>query len=173
KAVQAMGWKNTADAVKDLARVADEATVGVLLDGLEAFAAHRDLLALFDELVDDFLKGDPRNRAILLRERKRLGLELETTAALFREIHSPYRLDKVLGQGLCTAAYLARDEASGLEVVVRVLRPEFVNQPQLRAQFLDLGRSSVHFVHQNLVMAREVRAFPERNVYFAVRDYVN
>ncbi len=171
QAAQALGWEKTVGAVKDLARAADEETVGILLDGLGTFEASRDGVALLNWLVDH-LKGDLRNRALLLLERKRLALELQATAALFREIHSPYQIQKVLGQGLCTAAYLARDEASQLEVVVRVLRPEFAGLPSLRVQFLDLGRRSVHCKHQNLVWTREVREFPERNVYFAVRDYV-
>jgi serine/threonine-protein kinase len=91
---------------------------------------------------------------------------------LFRESNHPYQIQKALGQGLCTAAYLARDESSDLDVVVRVLRPELVNSPEIRARFLDLSRRSVRLVHHNLVLTREVDAYPDRHIYFAVRDYV-
>jgi serine/threonine protein kinase len=171
KVLQAYGWEKASAAVEELARKAGGEKVGAVLDGLAAFESHREVVALLDRLVS-LLKGDPRTRAILLLERKRLGLEVEKTAALFRAIHSPFQIQKALGQGLITAALLARDEELDLNVVVRVLRPEFASQPHLRAKFLDISRKSVHFVHHNLVMTREVRAFPDHNLYYAVRDHV-
>jgi serine/threonine protein kinase len=106
-------------------------------------------------------------------DRKRLVLQMEKTAEVFRSIQSPFRLTRVLGQGSIASAYAARDEEDGLTVVVRVLRPEFAGQPQLRAQFLDLSRQSRRIAHQNLVLTREVRAFPEHDLYFVVRDHVD
>jgi serine/threonine protein kinase len=170
--VHSLGWDKVSDTAEDLARRDDAAGVAAVLDGLAAFEAHPAVVALLDRLVV-LLKGDLRNRTILLLERKRLGLELDTVGGLFRAIHSPYRIEKVLGQGLFAAAYLARAEGTDLAVVVRVLRPEFVNQPHLRAGFLDLNRRALQLVHENLVLTREARAFPERNTYFAVRDYIN
>src|SRR5262249_21150042 len=41
------------------------------------------------------------------------------------------------------------------------------------AGLLDLGWEWLHFVHESLVLTREARAFPDRNVYYAVRDYIN
>src|SRR5262249_16327335 len=134
--------------------------------------AHPRVVALLDRLVV-LLKGELRNRAILLLERKRLGLGLNDVAALFREIHSPYRIQKVLGQGVFTDTYLARNEETGLEVVVRVLRKEFADQPHVRAAFLDLCNRAVPLVHQKLALTRDARGFPERNIYFAVRDHVD
>jgi serine/threonine protein kinase/uncharacterized caspase-like protein len=171
KAVHALGWENVVTAVEALARGGDAARMAAVLDGLNAFEAHPRVVGLLDRLVV-LLKGEQRNRALLLLERKRLGLGLERMAALFREIHSPYALSKVLGQGLFTETYLARDEGTELEVVVRVLRPEFADQPHVRARFLDLSNQSVHLVHEKLALTREARAFPDRNIYFAVRDYI-
>jgi serine/threonine protein kinase len=145
--------------------------MAAVLDGLNAFEAHPRVVGLLDRLVV-LLTGELRNRAILLLERKRLGLELDRVAALFREIHSPYKIQKVLGQGLFTESYLARDEGTGLEVVVRVLRQEFANQPHVRAGFLDLSNRSVHLVHEKLALTREARSFPDQQIYFAVRDYI-
>ena len=82
------------------------------------------------------------NRAIKLHGRKRLALGLEETAALFRQHQIPYRLIRVLGQGLHTAAYLARDDDSDLDLVVGVLLPEYAAQPEVRAEFLDLGKQA-------------------------------
>ena len=78
-----------------------------------------------------------------------------------------------MGQGLFTAAYLARDESNDVDVLVRVLRHEFVQWPEIRGQFLDLGRRSLKLVHHNLVHTREVKAFPECQIYYVVRDHVD
>jgi serine/threonine protein kinase len=172
RGVQTFRWEDVAATIEDLARRGDVERVGFVLDGLAAFEAHSDLVALLDRLVS-LLKGDARNRTILLMERKQQGLDLERVAELFRESRSPYQIAKPLGQGLFTAAYLARDELNELDVVVRVLRHEFVKWPQIRAQFLDLGRRSVRLVHHNLVHTRECKAFPERQVYYVVRDHVD
>jgi serine/threonine protein kinase len=172
KVVHALGWDRVSDTAEGMARRDDADGVAAVLDGLAAFEAHPQIVGLLDRLAV-LLRGDLRNRTILLLERKRLGLELDAVAGLFREIHSPYRIQKALGQGLFTAAYLAQADGTDLAVVVRVLRPEVAGQPHLRARFLDLSKKALQLVHENLVLTREVRAFPERNVYFTVRDHVN
>jgi serine/threonine protein kinase/uncharacterized caspase-like protein len=171
RALHAYGWPTVVGAVEAFARRGDAAGMGAVFDGLNAFEAHVQVVDLLNGLVV-LLKGELRNRAILLMERKRLGLLLDRVAELFREIHSPYQIQKVLGQGLFTASYLARDEATGLDVVVRVLRREFAEQPEVRTRFLDLSKQSVHMVHEKLALTREARAFADRNIYFAVRDYI-
>src|SRR5262249_38096857 len=100
------GWNRVSDTAEDIARRDDAAGIAAVLDGLAAFESHPQIVALLDRLVV-LLKGDLRNRTILLLERKRLGLELDTMAGLFRDIHSPYRIERVLGQGLFAAAYLS------------------------------------------------------------------
>jgi serine/threonine protein kinase len=170
-AFHALGWETVVSAVEDLARRSERERMTAVLDGLNAFEAHPRVVALLDRLFV-LLKGDLRNRTILLLERKRLGLGLDDMAALFREIRSPYRIQKVLGQGLFTDSYLARHEETDLEVVVRVLRPDFARQPHVRAAFLDLCNRSVPLVHEKLALTRDARAFPDRNVYFVVRDYI-
>ena len=171
-AARALGWEKTSAAVLGLARQGAANQVRPVLEGLAAFESHRDVVVLLDRLVN-VLSGDLRNQAILMLERKRLVLDMEKTVAAFQAIHSPYRISRVLGQGLFTSAYAARDEDDGLDVVVRVLRPEFAVQPQIRATFLDLSRQARPLVHQNLVLTREVRAFPEHELYFVVRDHVD
>jgi serine/threonine protein kinase len=174
KALQTIGWEKAVVAIEQLAGGADEAKMESVLEGLAALEAHASVVSVLDRLVDmGIVKGNLRNRAIRLLERKRLSLEQEKVAALFREIRCPYQIQRVLGQGLFTGAYLARDEVTGLDVVIRILRPEFIPQPHIRAQFLELGKKSIRFVHQNLVLTREVRPFPDRNVYYTVRDYIH
>jgi serine/threonine protein kinase len=172
KTMHSIGWEKVSGAAEQVALDGNTTDVSALLDGLAAFEAHPQVVGLLDRLAV-LLKGELRNRTILLLERKRLGLELNNVAALFREIHSPYRIEKVLGQGLFAACYLAHLDGADLQVVVRVLRPEFVGQPNVRAQFLDLSNRALHVVHENLALSRETRAFPERNIYFVVRDYVD
>jgi serine/threonine protein kinase len=172
KVLHSLGWNKVSSAAEELARRDEAAGITAVLDGLAAFEAHPEVVALLDKLAL-VLKGDLRNRAILLLERKRLGVELDAVADLFRAIHSPYRIEKALGQGLFTAAYLARAEGTELAVVVRLFRSELVGQASLRADFLDLSKRALLLVHENLVVTREVRSFPERNIYFAVRDYVD
>jgi serine/threonine protein kinase len=172
KAARALGWEQTAAAILDLARGGAATAMRSVLEGLVALESHRDVVTLLDRLVI-LLTGDLRNQAVSMLDRKRLVLQMEKTAEVFRSIQSPFRLTRVLGQGSIASAYAARDEEDGLTVVVRVLRPEIVGQPQLRAQFLDLSRQSRRIVHQNLVLTREVRAFPEHDLYFVVRDHVD
>jgi serine/threonine protein kinase len=169
--LHAIGWETVIRAVESLARRGEPARMEAILDGLNAFEAHPRVVALLDQLVV-LLRGELRNRTILLLERKRLGLELDRVAAMFHEIQSPYQVQKVLGQGLFTDTYLARAEGTDLEVAVRVLRQQFADQPHVRAAFLDLSNRAVHLVHEKLALTREARAFPDRNFYFTVRDYV-
>ena len=138
-ALQAIGWPKAAAAALEWARSPDPKRQGWLLDGLYAREAS-DSVSLLDRLTD-ILQGTC-NRAIKLHGRKRLALGLEETAALFRQHQIPYRLIRVLGQGLHTAAYLARDDDSDLDLVVRVLLPEYAVQPEVRAEFLDLGKQA-------------------------------
>jgi serine/threonine protein kinase len=172
RVIQSIGWERVAAATEAMARGGDTQRMAAVLDGLGAFEAHRDVVALLDRLVA-LLRAEERTRAILLLERKRLALGLEGVAEAFRALDSPYRLTRVLGQGLYSAAYYAHDDQTDHAVVVRVLRPELATQAEIRARFLDLARRSIKHVHQNLVLTREVRAVPERDLYYVVRDYVD
>ncbi len=172
KVLKSYGWERVSATVEDLARRGDGEGIASILDGLAAFEAHLEIVDLLDRLAT-LLKDSLRTRTILLLERKQQGLAFERVAEFFREARSPYRILKPLGQGLFTAAYLARDESTELDVVVRVLRSEYAALPQIRAEFLDLARRSVKLVHQNLVLTREVRDCSQQRFYYAVRDYVD
>jgi serine/threonine-protein kinase len=172
RAFRALGWEAVGRAAEGLASRAEAEPIEAMLEGLAALEAHREVVALLDRLVG-LLRGGPRDRAVWLLERKRLALERERLAEVFRQRQSTYEIVRVLGPGFYTGAYLARQELTGLEVVVRVLRPEFAQQAVVRGHFLDLGTQAVRLVHQNLVLTREVRAFAEANLYFTVRDYID
>jgi serine/threonine protein kinase len=170
RAVQAIGWTKAMVVILDLAR-ADAATAETLLAGLAVFEAHPDLVRLLDHL-GDALTGDLRVRANQLLERKQLGLGLEQMAEKFRENHSPYRLERVLGQGLFTAAYLAQHTIADQPAVVRVLRPEFAAKAETRQQFLELCRKAYRFHHPNLAHTLEFQAFPHDNLIYTVREFL-
>ena len=142
-----------------------------ILEGLAALEAHARVVTLLDRLAG-LLRGSLRDRAVWLLDRKRLALERDRLAAVFRDKNSGYEILKVLGPGLYTGAYLARSELTGLEVVVRVLRPEYAGQPLVRSHFIELGRKAVRLVHQNLALTREVQAFADRDLYFTLRDFI-
>jgi serine/threonine protein kinase len=171
QALHALGWDQASRAAEDLARAADTENVGALLDGLAALEAHLRVVGLLDRLAG-LLRGGLRDRAVWLLDRKRLALERDRLAEVFREKNSGYEILKVLGPGLYTGAYLARSEVTGLEVVVRVLRPEYAGQPLVRSHFLELGRKAVRLVHQNLALTRDVLAFSDRELYFTLRDFI-
>jgi serine/threonine protein kinase len=173
--VRAYGWEAIAAASAQVARQADSAhaqeRVGFLLEGLAAIEANSDVVRLLDDLVMN-LSGGLRTRAILLLDRKHLSLDLERIKTLFDSRHSPYRIEKVLGQGVFTAAYLARHEFTGVPVVVRVLRAKFVDDHSVRIQFLEVGKQSFRYVHPGFVHTRDVQANAENRIYYTVRDYV-
>jgi serine/threonine protein kinase len=171
RALRAYGWDEITRSVEELARRADQEQLGWVLEGLAALEAHPDTVALLDR-VELLLRGDVQQRAARLLAHKRLGLEKDRLVRAFRDRHIPYQIDKVLGPGTYTAAWLARVDLAGHEVVVRVLRPEFASRPAVRARFLELGRLAVPLVHQNLVLTREARAFADQDLYFTVRDYI-
>ncbi|MCI0456477.1 MAG: protein kinase [Gemmataceae bacterium] len=168
----AIGWGRVVTAAEGLARRGETERVGHVLDGLNAIEAHPEVVTLLERLVA-LLGGDLLVRAGHILRAKQLSLGLGEVAALFERIHSPYRIEDVLGAGRLTAAYLARDEDNGLRVVVRVLLQEFTYQPQVVAHFLALCRRAVPCVHHNLVLTREARSFPEHRIYYTVRDYID
>jgi serine/threonine protein kinase/uncharacterized caspase-like protein len=171
QALHALGWDQASRKAEEIARAADADDVGALLDGLAALEAHLRVVGLLDRLAG-VLRGGLRDRALWLLDRKRLALERDRLAEVFREKKSGYEILKVLGPGLYTGAYLARSELTGLEVVIRVLRPEYAGQPLVRSHFLELGRKAVRLVHQNLALTRDVQAFADRDLYFTLRDFI-
>ncbi|HUG93653.1 MAG TPA: protein kinase, partial [Planctomycetaceae bacterium] len=172
QAMHAIGWAAVSDECERIARGGDPVVIDNVLDGLAAIEAHPDSVALLDRLVN-VLTGDLRNRTILLVERKRLSLELDTMARLFRERKAPIEIRRVLGQGLFAATFLAEHVLTRQQVVVRVLRRELRADPRIRARFLDLANRSVRYVHENLALVRDVGQFPEHDLYYCLRDYVD
>jgi serine/threonine protein kinase len=172
RGLQTIGWEKALNAVEEWARQGDPAAGKTILDGLAVFEARADQVRLLDRLTDIFT-GDLRVRALQLWEQKRLGLDLEQLATLFREHQPKYRLERVLGQGSFTAAYLARHQTQPkMEVVVRVLRREFVSNPEVRRAFLELCRTAMLLNHHNLVRTLDLGEIPSHDLYYILRQHV-
>ncbi|MFO0878076.1 MAG: protein kinase [Gemmataceae bacterium] len=171
QALAALEWGQVISTCERLARATETEAIPGVLDGLEALETHPRVIDLLDRLAG-LLRGSLRDRAVSLLDRKRLAQERERLAGVFRETQSIYEILKVLGAGTYTGAYLARQEMTGLDVVVRVLRKEYASQPLIRGHFLDLGARAIRLVHQNLVLTREVRSLPDSGLYFVVRDFI-
>jgi serine/threonine protein kinase len=171
KTVLALGWENVAAEIGQLKEL-DERTAGFLLEGLAAYEAHVEVVDVLDRLVDQ-LQGGLRNRAVRLLERKRLSLTQEEINQLFNEIRCPYQIERVLGQGLFTASYLVRDKIADLDLVVRLLRREYTQYPEMRESFADISRKSLKIYHPNLVHTRDFREFSDEKIYYTVLDFVS
>jgi serine/threonine protein kinase len=168
----AIGWDAIAEGIEALAGQLDDEHAGHVLAGLKAIKAEPPVVALLERLTERF-KGASSILAFRLVEQKRLAVDMDAIVELFRERKSPYQIRKVLGQGLFAAAYLARDESSEMDVVVRILRRRFVHQSEVRAQFVSLSRRCITLSHHNLVSTRDVGDFRDRDVFFSVRKYVD
>jgi serine/threonine protein kinase/uncharacterized caspase-like protein len=172
RTLKAVGWEWAGRAAEGLARAGEAAQVGAVLDGLAALEAQREVVALLDRMAG-LLRGGPRDRAFWLLDRKRLALDRERIAALLAENACDYEIDRTLGPGLYTGAYLAHQRVSELPVVLRVLRREYTSHPLVRSAFVEQGKQAVRFVHRNLATTREVKVYEKAELYFTVRDYVD
>ncbi len=173
--VREYGWATISAEATRVARHADAkqspGRIDFLLEGLAAIPVNPEVIRLLDDLVE-ILSGEMRTRAILLLEDKRLSLDLETVKALFDVKQSPYRIEEVLGQGVFTAAYLATHRLTGVEVVVRVLRPKFVDDHSVRIPFIELSKRVFNYLHPGLVHTRDVQVIADSRIYYTVRDYI-
>ncbi|HEX4446983.1 MAG TPA: protein kinase [Polyangiaceae bacterium] len=66
-----------------------------------------------------------------------------------------WRLTSKLGEGGMGEVYAADSMAGGPRVAVKVLRPEFVSDPQVLSRFLEEARTSIRLVHPNIVRVIE------------------
>ena len=173
QALHAIGWQNAANVIASASSSISQDDMQKILDGLAALESHDKVVQLLDQLCNR-LSGELRNRSIILWERKRLSLQLETLTEVFRRNQSSLTLEKVLGQGLTAASFLAKHAYMGeKQIVVRMLRPELACRPDLRRAFLSLAERACEYVHENLVMIRDNGQFAESQFYFYVRDYVH
>jgi serine/threonine-protein kinase len=63
----------------------------------------------------------------------------------------PYLIVSTIGRGGMGEVYLARHERLDRDVALKVLRPEFAGQPQLRERFIREARAAARLEHPNIV----------------------
>ena len=68
-----------------------------------------------------------------------------------RTLGGRYRLVELLGQGGMATIYRARDAQLERDVAVKLLRPEFGQDPDFLARFRDEARSAASLNHPNIV----------------------
>jgi eukaryotic-like serine/threonine-protein kinase len=66
-----------------------------------------------------------------------------------------WRLVRKLGEGGMGEVYAAEPIQGGQRVALKVLRPEFVGDMQVRSRFLEEGRTCMRLVHPNIVRVQE------------------
>lgn len=170
--VQKIGWSTINLQMDRVVKSSAAADIDGLLNGLAAVEATPDTVALLARLCD-LLSHDHRTRAFSLTRKKRLAMKLSRVARLFEERHPSYDIVKVLGQGLFTASYLARHRQTDDPAVVRVLLDEYIDRDDIRTQSLELWKRSTRYVHESLVLTRDVSQYPDERIYFCVRDYID
>jgi serine/threonine protein kinase len=173
KALRDIGWPRITQAARAMASQGDPARIDVLLDGLNALAAHPEPLKLLELLVDLRLPDVQQLRAIELATNKRLRLREEEVAALFRDLGSRYQIQRALGQGAITAAYLARHDRLQRDFVVRVLQERYADSLDVRTRFMELSSWASGFREGSVVRTLDLEVHTERRIYYAVRDYID
>lgn len=81
-----------------------------------------------------------------------------------------YRLDRLLGRGGMGQVWLARDLKLGREVAIKVLAPEFSNDPHLRARLQREARAISSLVHPNICTLYDVAH--HEGMDFLVMEYL-
>ena len=172
--IEKLGWKNIARVIEDYSFTEKEDVVEKILIGLAALEAHYKVVELLEHIIP-VLKNALRTRAILLLERKKLGLKREEIAGLFEEFKPSYKIEKTLGQGLFTASYLGFHRESRQKCVIRVLKPELANNAYLRSIFFDLVANARKYRSEHLVMCQDLGRITKPNAFYCycIRDFVN
>ena len=172
KIVRKFGWEKVAAFIEVLALHGDAEQFGAVLDGLAAFEAHREIVTLLDRLVT-LLKGDQRNRTILLLERKQQSLDLERIADLFRESRQPIRDPESLGPGAVHRGLL------GARRIHRARRRGPSTPPGAGQLAPDSGSVPGPLAAIDQACSSEPGpdprgpCFSDRHIYYVVRDYVD
>jgi HD-like signal output (HDOD) protein len=81
-----------------------------------------------------------------------------------------YEVIEKLGQGAMGTVFRARDPRLDRQVAIKALLPQFANDPQARARFVQEGRSVAALTHENIVRVYTVGEFA--GVPYLVMEYV-
>ncbi len=119
------------------------------------------LAELFDQLLEAVLEGRAPDVATLLPQRPDLRLRVQETLELAcsvagrreptRPILGGYEILRELGRGGMGTVYLARHEALGREVAIKVLPQSLALSARSKRRFLDEARTLGRLRHENIV----------------------
>lgn len=85
-----------------------------------------------------------------------------------------YRIEELIGRGGMGEVYRAVENESNLEVAIKVLRPEFLeNNPNFKDTFLQEGQLACRISHPNVVRVIDASLDSERNLCYLVMEYVS
>jgi serine/threonine-protein kinase len=73
-----------------------------------------------------------------------------------------------LGEGGMGEVFAADPVSGGVRVAIKVLRPEFVADPQILSRFLEEARTSIRLVHPNIVRVFEGAQAEDGSPYFVM-----
>lgn len=102
------------------------------------------------------IQDDLRHRIATLREMDVLTKETTTddsdpVVEPFVEKLSGHRIIGEIGSGGMGRVFLAVDERLGRRVAIKTLKPQYTNDPALRARFMDEARAMAKLSHPNIV----------------------
>jgi hypothetical protein len=83
---------------------------------------------------------------------------------------SAYDVEQEIGRGDLTIIYRARRKTDGLPVTVKVLAPQFVDDPYLVRRFVEAGQRAARLDHPNIAHVYE--AGQREDVVYIVRDWI-
>jgi serine/threonine protein kinase len=86
------------------------------------------------------------------------------------DVVEPYEIKSEIGRGGMGRVYLAHHRLTGQEVALKMLLPQFSNEPRLRARFLNEAKVLARLEHPNLVPL--LGFFESGNRAFIVMPYV-
>ena len=97
---------------------------------------------------------------------RRKSLHLNAPTDLVGQKLGPYTLERLLGQGGFSWAFVGR-EADGTPVAIKVLKPQYAGDPQFETRFRNESETAAKLQHPNIIRIRSV-AKTGPHVYFAM-----
>ena len=82
--------------------------------------------------------------------RRKIGVPREPSAAIGGDV-GRYRVEEVLGRGGMGVVYRAVDQRLGRKVALKVLLPEYGDDPTFRARFLRESRTAASIDHPSVI----------------------
>src|ERR1051325_10209877 len=97
-----------------------------------------------------------------------LNLAGELGKALAPSIH----IRKRIGRGGMGVVFVGRDESLKRDVAIKVLAPDFDDDPTIRARFTREAEAAAGVSHPNIVSIFHVGVFPDSQLPYFVMQYV-